>query len=335
MTTETPETSTLPGEANEEELSPREQAMAELEVKRMAEFQSELRQGGMSDEQIAATLGTADAGTENQNIGIDDEDADSDGDTPKPVAETPPAAPTQTVRVKVDGQEQDVALDEVIRNFQKTQAADARLREATRLFKEAEAARASATTFAPQPETPAVDISATKQEFFDALMSGDEETASQKFDAMLDAKLQAVKAEGRDPVAIPDAATIAASVKQQLVIESALEQSRTAYPQLYADPDIEQLGAIKLGRKMEDGLDFVSALRQTETEFAEKFGWSATGRQESNATTTARAEKLKQKQALAQQQVPTASATANIPQPEAEDASAVIRQMREARGLPV
>src|SRR6266404_5937236 len=60
-----------------------------------------------------------------------------------PAASDPPADAPAKVKIKIDGVESEVPMDEVIRQYQKNSSADKRLAEATRLLREAQEADAA------------------------------------------------------------------------------------------------------------------------------------------------------------------------------------------------
>lgn len=188
----------------------------------------------------------------------------------------------QSIKVKVDGHEDEVPLDELVRNYQKGAAADKRLQEATRLLREAQEVSAQralaeeqlrlqqtqqqvapAATPAQTESAPAPDVKVLGKELLDGLFTGDEEKAL--------AALEKVLSAGRRPEAPAQPTldvnqltqTVAQQVQQKLTLESALAQHRKDYPHIYADPDLEAFTLTKLHRLRQDqGLDFLSALKQ-------------------------------------------------------------------------
>lgn len=256
------------------------------------------------------------------------------------------------VRIKVDGIEQEVPLDDVVRQYQKNSSADRRLAEATRLLREAEAARLlveqqeaqlRAQTQAPQqqqaaeatPDTAAApETEASGKEFLKALFEGDEENAL--------AALQKVVG-GRQQVQAPAptldidqiAQAVTAQVQQKFAVESALTQNQAAYPELYADPDMEALALTKIQRLREQtGTDFLSALDTVSREMATKFGWNAAseqGRQPDPAPTASnRTAKLDAKRTIDTVSSVNTKTTSTEAQP--ENVSDVIAAMKAARG---
>lgn len=301
----------------ERELSPREEAMAAIAASRTAEFEKE------TGVKLDAPVIDPDV-----NPVITDPPSDPAADQLAAQLESTPAAPAM-VKVKIDGIESEVPLEELTRQYQKNSSADKRLAEATRLLREAEARQAPVA----QTETPKVEIdSESGKQFTAALFEGDETKASQAFADAVSKAVQVEVAKMERGNTIPDVQAITQTVKQQLVVESALEQSKTDYPQMYSDPDIEALGAAKIARKVNDeGLSFSDALKSVGTEFATKFGWNATGRQETPVSTTARTEKLERKAGI--DNVASLNVKSTTQETPPQTTSDVLAEMRKARGL--
>lgn len=230
---------------------------------------------------------------------------------------------SRKVKVKIDGEESEVAFEELRREYQKGKSADKRLTELARRERALEERERATNTPAPE-----IDPELGKQ-FTTALANGDGEAANQAFADAVSRAVQAELAKGR--AAIPDTMTIAQQVKQQLVVESALEQSHKDYPQLYADPDLEALGATKIQRKMQDeALSFTDALKDVTTEFAAKFGWVASGRSAPANPTTARDAKLERKAGI--DNLPAINVKSTSTEAPPSSPSDVIAEMRRQRG---
>lgn len=298
-----------------------------------------------------------------------DPDADQlaaqlDGESAPPAPAAPPAAPATptapapegaaptVVKVKIDGVEAEVPLDEVVRNYQKTSAADKRLADATRLQREAaeQAAAVAAAQqqlmaqlqqqAAPAPATPDPSPAPGQapeagKEFLKALFEGDEETALAKLAELTSPGRQAPQAP-----AIPDihqlTDAVARHVQQQLHVDSALAQHRKDYPQIYADPDMEGFVLTKVQSvRQQTGSDFFTALHDVSAQFAQKFGWTQPaqdpGRPNEPAptTNTAREAKLERKAAI--DNVRSANTTPHQSDTEPTDPSSVIAQMQRTR----
>lgn len=273
-------------------------------------------------------------------------------------AETEPA-PTpvhdqhEKVKVKVDGIETEVPLDDLVRQYQKNSSADRRLNEATRLLREAQEAQVARQLLDQQEaqardqqkqqqqaaateQEPAVEVNASGKEFLKALFEGDEENALTALQKVIGGRQQA-------PVTAPaptldiDQITHAVTqqVQQKLVVESALAQNRNDYPELYADPDMEALALTKIQRLREqDGSDFFAALETVSKDMATKFGWTSQadkGRQADPAPTTSsnRTAKLEQKRQIDNLASVNTKTTSTEQQP--ENPSDVIAAMKAAR----
>lgn len=216
---------------------------------------------------------------------------------------------------KVNGQDTELTGEEVLRRVQKDVSADVRLeqasqslRDAERIRREAEEQQASLqqsqqATARKGADTVVVDPDVTK-EFTRALFKGDEDAAATAFNKAVTSAVAAAQGDqkGRGQAATPvNPSEIAAQVRQQIAIDSALEQSKKDYPDLYADPDIEAVAASKIERKVKEGKPFVDALDEVQTSMATTFGWKkAAGTPASAANTNRRGEKLARKESLEQ-----------------------------------
>lgn len=267
------------------------------------------------------------------------------------LADPAPAALPATIKIKVDGVEDEVPLDEVVRQYQKNASADQRLKEATRLLREAQEAEAArllrvqqeqqlaaqqqqaAPAAEPNPAAGA-DVSAAGKDFLKALFEGDEENALAVWNQVMAGRQPAAPAS---PTLDIDQITHAVTqqVQQKLVVESALDKNRRDYPQLYADPDMEALAIAKIQRKRQDeGIDFFSALEAVSKDMATKFGWTTApgdeGRPADPApTTSSRAAKLEQKRTI--DNVTSINTKTASTEPQPEDPSAIIAAMKAAR----
>lgn len=312
-------------EVKEPFVSPREAAMEALSVGRNAHFEQE-----------------AGVKLEAEALPKEEDSANDDQLAVQLAVDTPVDAPTLLndgldkfrVKVKIDGQESEVSIADMQREYQKNGAADRRMAEAVRLQRENQELQDKLQQQLQAPAIPSAEVDPdTGKKFTSALFAGDEETANQAF---ADAVSRAVQAEmektGRSNATQVDPAAIAQQVKQQMVVESALEQSRKDYPQLYADPDIEALGATKINRKMSDeGMSFTEALDSVSTEFATKFGWQPEGRPKESATTTARDAKLERKAGIDNVHAINTKTTTTEATP--QSTTDVIAEMRKARGM--
>ncbi len=306
-------TTTEPQDNSDPQPSPRDLAMAALEAKRTEEFEREAR------------------GENTTARDEDDEDAPSDQLQRQLLAD---GLDRYQVRMKVNGEERVVGLDDVLRVAQKHESADQRLAEATRLLREAEARAAAAIEAAkntpaptgkPAAEPAPVEPSAVVKEAIDALLDGDTDSATQKLTAALG---------GIRPTQQPDVAAITASVKQQLTVDSALEQFGKDYRDVVGNPTLASIADGYLAQELNSGKhrafgDALAAAGDLTREWVRNA--AASVQTPGSAPTTTRQEKLERKQSATH--LPTASAVAastGTPQP--ENPADVISAMRKARG---
>lgn len=338
----TPDVATPPAADAKPMKSPREIALEELEARHQQQLVAEngysLDVLGMDEPEAAAPPAAAPAPAEPDQLAA------------QLAADQQPGQGPSKVKIKVDGIETEVPLDEVVRQYQKNSSADRRLAEATRLLREAQetatqrlleeqqrpAAAAPAATAQPEPQ-PVADpnVEATGKEFLKALFEGDEDSAL--------TKLKELTQAGRQPAQQAPAPTldldqlsnqVAQHVQQKLVVESALARNRQDYPELYADPDMEGLALTKIQRiREETGTDFFSALDTVSREFAHKFGWSAAqqGRQPAAPveTTSPREAKLERKAGI--DNVASVNTKITTAEPAPENPSDIIAQIRASR----
>jgi hypothetical protein len=267
-------------------------------------------------------------------------------------ADTPASAAPATVKIKIDGAESEVPLDEVVRQYQKNASADKRLAEATRLLREAQEAqaqrllseqqeaqlRAQQATTAP-PNTAATDtpppVDESGKEFLKALFEGDEENALTALQKVMGGRQQPAPAAAPTLDIDQIANAVTQQVQQKFAVESALAQNQRDYPELYADPDMEALALTKIHRLREQtGSDFFTALDTVSKDMANKFGWAAStaaGRPAEPAPTTssARTAKLEQKRSIDNVASVNTKTTTTELQP--ENPSDVIAAMKAAR----
>lgn len=221
---------------------------------------------------------------------------------------------SRKVRVKVDGVERDVTLDEVLRNFQKGSAADRRLEEATQLLNEARQ-RASGIPEQAAPETGQAperqsvnlpdDVESHIQKALDAIYTGEHDIAKKAFKEAL-----AQSMGGQKPTQeMGDAeyAKIANRVQQQLEVDTALARIKTDYPEIISNPDVELLTAIKVDSLVAGGKPRATAMLEAADEVYGTLGFKKKGRQEETQSES-RDEKLRRK--AERDRVPAANANA-------------------------
>lgn len=245
------------------------------------------------------------------------------------------------VTVKIDGEEKQVSVAEMQRQFQFGNAAQMRLeeaardrREAARLLAEAEtrskasppvgvdpskAAPDSTTQAAPQDEDP----KAAAKRIVKALFEGDEDGAIEAVEKIV---------AGRQAPTQPDAQQIASQVKQQLSVDSALEQFSKDYKDIVSDPYLATLADQFLAAEVQDSTkSYAQALdaagKKTRDWLAAKTGSPAVD----PASTMDRTQKLERKAGIDNVQALNTKAT--IVEEPVQSPSDVIAEMRKQRGL--
>lgn len=235
------------------------------------------------------------------------------------------------VKTKIDGVESEVSVADIVRQYQKNGAAERRLEEATRLLNEARAAQTTQQTpvgFAPPSQSG--DSPASQEgddegkEFLAALFDGDETKA-----------LVALKKFGlgrQQPTLNPTqlAAQLTPAIKQQLVVDSALEKFEADYSDVMADPYLEGMTADFIKQEMASGKTFVDSL---EVSGQRTRDWLASKgvKQQTTTPTTDRESKLERKARM--DRIPALNSKAATQEEPEQNASDVINEMRRARGL--
>ena len=271
----------------------------------------------------------------------DDQLAAQLGDDDRPVAYL--SDMNAMVKVKVDGEEFDLPLAEVVKSYQKDSAATKRLAQATRLLEMAQekaSTQGLANGVQEQDTHESTDddkngtgnadkLSAIKGAF-SKLIEGDEEGAAE-------AMLRLVE---RDATAIPqqtiDPAALAAQVRQQLAVENAYNEVQGDYPELFADTDrgvvLGNAAYQRIQAKTAAGIPRDQAIRESASEVAMMFGVAKTGgRQPTEPRRTVRDEKLARKESLDIPGATNVAASGSQAPNEATNVSDTIRAMAEQR----
>jgi hypothetical protein len=247
--------------------------------------------------------------------------------------------------VKVDGEELEVGDDELIREYQKGRTADRRLEQAAdeRKRNEAESARLAAdraeferTRTGREPAKPAGsgerDSQATPigddeaKQLYEDLVSGDEDSA-----------IKAIKklTEGRQEAIPPE--QITARVVQEIDWRNAQGAFAKDYSDITADPLLSQIASNTLRETLKTSKSFDQAFQEAGDRTR---AWArGIGRGTAQAgggqppPDPGQAEKLARKERIDN---PTAinARAAGKPQETVASPSAVIKEMRQARGLP-
>lgn len=229
------------------------------------------------------------------------------------------------VRVKIDGEESDVSVEEMRRQYQKAGAADKRLAEATRLLEEAKKTVAAAPAPTPEPKVVDPNAPSPKKKFIEALFQGDEEGAIAAFD-------EAVGQGRQQPTPTVDDLVKAATpaLRQQLVVDSALEKFQTDYADIVGEPYLAAKADSLLNAELANGKPFAEALENAGKGTRDWLTALTGGKPKESDPTTARTERLERKAGL--DTVVGAGTKAVIPTPREQTPSDVIAEMRAQRG---
>lgn len=248
------------------------------------------------------------------------------------------------VRIKVDGEEREVALADVVRTAQKHEAADARLQEASRLLENAraQAQQAQQQAQSQQKEQPTTDNAQKARndreqrakELIEAMFHGDEKQAAQVISELLHNDLPAKDGVNHQQ---PDAEQIAQQVEESLARRNALREFATVYPEVLKDPDLATLADMKLARRISQGEAFSQALMQVGDEIYTKTGLKTSATTQANQasipTQTERVERKRQTDFVRSRSASTAS-TQDKPESAADIVQGMVNQRARGRWQP-
>lgn len=300
-------------------LTPRELAMNSIQARRDDDIDQELNEANADQQQQQQVEQQLQADPEPQVL--------SDG------------LDKVRVKVKIDGVESEVSVEEMTRQYQKNGAADRRLAEANRLLEQARAAAAAAPAPAAPPvgiveNTPTNDISATPsgavdaqggKEFLAALFDGDEDRALEALGKLVG---------GRQTPTLNEAelaARLTPQIRQQLVVDSALEKFKVDFADVMADPHLEEIAADFTQAALDEGKPFDEALVEGGKKTRDWLAAKAPKPTPSPTPTMDRNSKLERKAQM--DNVQALSRTATTTQEAPQTASDVIAEMRKARGM--
>ena len=248
----------------------------------------------------------------------------------EPVADPEPAKEpeVQKIKVKVDGVEQEVDVDTLVRTFQKNSAADRRLEEATRLLREAEE-RAAQAEAAPAKEqesgqTPE-DLRNEAATIIDKMYDGDKDAAADALIQLL-AKAKGGDQPTRTPVEVDEGA-ITNRVLERMAVQTAFDKVKTDYPEIISNKDLEILAALKIDRAVAQGTPRAQAMLEAADEIYKTIGKVPVGRQQEPVANARKDNKARL------DNIPTATASAAPAESPAENLSpsAVIAEMARKR----
>lgn len=241
------------------------------------------------------------------------------------------------VKVKIDGEEQLVSVEEMQRQFQKNGAADKRLAEATRLLQQAQQmasappvrveSGAQQNDSAPASQPSGGDVESAKA-FVSALFEGDEEKALAAL-----TKVGIGRSEGSTQIDVNQLAQqLTPAIRNQLIAESASEKFRQDYADIVEDPILARIADGFLEAGLKDGTPFPEAMEAAGKLTRQWVASKAPPAPPAPSPTTDRDKKLAMKAGI--DEVSAASKTAASTQPAPQTLSDVILEMKKARGLP-
>jgi hypothetical protein len=251
---------------------------------------------------------------------------------PEKVAEEP------KYRVKVDGEEAELPLSEILKGYQKDATASRRLEEAAKLraqleddYRKLQELRESVKSPAPTPEV-VEDPKVKAKRLYDSLMLGSEHDG---IDALTE--FLAPRREPERPAISAEqvASKAAEQARIQLEFKLAEREFRKEYKDLAGDEDLYQMTMQYLQKTAPESATYDEAFQKAGEATrnwvkarAEKFGYVQ--KQDVPAVD----ERAERKQSL--DNVKTARARVPAPKEEREPTAAeIIRDMRKARGLTV
>lgn len=296
-------------------LTPREQAMERISQKHITSLEAELGHSLRPDDQLEQQL------------------ADPDP-APAPVVVEPPVVEVQKFKVKIEGVEEEVDTDTLVRNYQKNKAADRRLEEATSLLREAEALAAQPAAAAPatqqEPAQTPSDLRNQAAEVLDALYGGDRDAAVEVFTSLLSS------VRGGDqptPALAPtvDENALTDKVLARMAVNTAFATIQTDYPDLISDPDLEALTAMKIDRAVSQGVPRDRAMLTAAAEVYKVTGRVPVGRQSDPEPVPTPRVREDNKARLDNIQAASASAVPPTPAAENSNPSAVIAELSSRR----
>jgi len=253
----------------------------------------------------------------------------SDDKGQEEVEEEAPAAVEQApvpgaFKVKVDGVEQEVSAEDLIRAYQKNSAADRRLEEAARILREAE--QLAAQNQVAEQEVPQGNLREEAAEMMSKLYDGDQEAAAEALVNLLAKTKGGDQPTRRQEV---DADVLAEQVLERMAFNSAVERVKSDYPDLVADSNLEQLVVMQSTNLVSSGVPRAEALLSVAESLYKSLGKTPTGRQQD----TPKPKSARQENKDRLDNVPSASATAtSMPvKSEEPDQSALIREVARRR----
>ncbi len=260
---------------------------------------------------------------EEMGMSLSDDKAQEEVEEEAPAAVEQPPVPG-AFKVKVDGVEQEVSAEDLIRAYQKNSAADRRLEEAARILRDAE--QLAAQQQVAEPEQPQGNLREEAAEMMSKLYDGDQEAAAEALVNLLAKTKGGDQPTRRQEV---DADVLAEQVLERMAFNSAVERVKSDYPDLVADSNLEQLVVMQSTNLVSSGVPRAEALLSVAESLYKSLGKTPTGRQQD----TPKPKSARQENKDRLDNVPSASATAtSMPvKSEEPDQSALIREVARRR----
>lgn len=244
----------------------------------------------------------------------------------------PPEMLSRKVKLKIDGQETETTLDQLVRDAQKFSAANQRLQEATELLRAAtQAATKPPETVATVPPSPAEHLppEAVKQKVkaaLQAVFNGDEDAAAEQLAAVL---MQPAPPRAPD-VNVDEIAEVAT---RKLDERSALKKFFETYPKIAEHQYVQGRADQFFAHFSQQGQSFEQALMSAGEALYKELGWQPTAAPETPTTTRRSQDLAARKAALDTPTSRTMSAATNaaVPESSEEDRSEIIREMAARR----
>lgn len=289
--------------------SPRAKALAAIEESHRARMEEELGTKFSDDPAPAA-----------------EEPAPEDDQLKQQLADPEPTTESQKYKVKIDGVEQEVSAEEMIRVYQKNSAADRRLEEAARLLREAEQLAAQKPEPAQDPAPVEENLREDAAKVLSTLYDGDQEAATEALVNLL-SKAKGGNQPTPQPAVDPDVLT--EKVLERMALNTAFERVKSDYPDIIADPNLEALAAMQINQQVSMGIPRADAMLSVADGLYKSLGKTPNGRQP-DAPTQQKSTRQENKERL--DNVPSASATATSPVQNGEpNQSALLKEIAARR----
>ena len=282
----------------EKPLSPREQAMALMETQRDAQL---MKEAGIEPEQSAGTV-----------------------EEQKPVEAEP------MHKIKIDGEEMELPLSEIVKGYQKDKSASRRMEDAAKrareldereeTLKQAEEQLKRQTIKPAEKETTVDDDDAEIDAALDAYLEGDRDP----FKAIIKSAKQGRQEPVPDEEIDRRVAAILAKRKQDEDHASANSQFAKDHPDILQDAFLLDMANKRYYAKIDEGKSIVEAMAEAGRETKE---WLQA------KTGNRNADKQRRKETIDNLQVAGARSSAPETDDTPENPSSIISEMRQKRGL--